>query len=122
MGIRSAVRRPEGGGWTGIPEAALAPLSHDRFWEPGWVYERKLDGQRVLAVRDASGVRLYSRSGRDVSAAFPEVADALAEQAAEAFVVDGEVVAFEGPRTSIARLQPRIHVASAEQARRSAVA
>ncbi|WP_027862318.1 non-homologous end-joining DNA ligase [Marmoricola sp. URHB0036] len=104
------------------PTPALATLCHDRFWEPGWVYERKLDGQRVLAVRDASGVRLYSRSGRDVSAAFPEVADALAEQAAEAFVVDGEVVAFEGPRTSFARLQPRIHVANAEQARRSGVA
>src|SRR3954467_6187687 len=103
------------------PTPALATLCHDRFWEPGWVYERKLDGQRVLAVRDASGVRLYSRSGRDVSAAFPEVADALAEQAAEAFVVDGEVVAFEGSRTSFARLQPRIHVSSAAKARRSGV-
>ncbi len=31
-----------------VPEPALATLSHERFWEPGWVYERKLDGQRVL--------------------------------------------------------------------------
>jgi bifunctional non-homologous end joining protein LigD len=104
------------------PKPALATLSHDRFWQPGWVYERKLDGQRVLAVRDASGVRLYSRSGRDVSAAFPEVADALAEQESTDFVVDGEVVAFEGSRTSFERLQPRIHVSDAEQARRSGVA
>src|SRR3954449_2295063 len=119
MGIRSAVRRPEEVESTGIPEAALATLSHDRFWEPGWVYERKLDGQRVLAVRDASGCRLYSRSGRDVTVAFPEVAEALARQHADRFVVDGEVVAFEGARTSFARLQPRIHVSDAGRARRS---
>jgi DNA ligase D-like protein (predicted ligase) len=105
-----------------IPEPALATLRHERFWEPGWVYERKLDGQRVLAVRDGSGCRLYSRSGRDVTPAFPEVAEALAEQASRDFVVDGEVVAFKGSRTSFARLQPRIHVLDAERARRSGVA
>jgi bifunctional non-homologous end joining protein LigD len=105
-----------------VPEPALATLSHERFWEPGWVYERKLDGQRVLAVRGGSGCRLYSRSGRDVTAAFPEVAEALEEQATGAFVVDGEVVAFEGSRTSFARLQPRIQVSDADQARRSGVA
>jgi bifunctional non-homologous end joining protein LigD len=104
------------------PEPALATLSHERFWEPGWVFERKLDGQRVLAVRDPSGARLYSRSGRDVTAAFPEVAEALAEQAATGFVVDGEVVAFDGSRTSFARLQPRIQVSDPERARRSGVA
>jgi DNA ligase D-like protein (predicted ligase) len=104
-----------------VPEPALATLRHERFWEPGWIYERKLDGQRVLAVRDARGCRLYSRSGRDVTVAFPEVAEALAGQDASDFVVDGEVVAFEGSRTSFARLQPRIHVSSAERARRSGV-
>jgi DNA ligase D-like protein (predicted ligase) len=104
-----------------MPEPALATLSHERFWEPGWVYERKLDGQRVLAVRDESGARLYSRSGRDVTNAFPEIAEALAEQKATRFVVDGEVVAFEGSRTSFARLQPRIQVSDPERARRSGV-
>jgi len=105
-----------------VPEPALATLSHERFWSPGWVFERKLDGQRVLAVRDSSGARLYSRSGRDVTGAFPEVAEALAEQDATDFVVDGEVVAFEGSRTSFARLQPRIQVSDPERARRSGVA
>ena len=100
-----------------IPQPALATLSHDRFWESGWVYERKLDGQRCLAVRDSDGTRLYSRSGRDVTVAFPEIAEALEQQAAASFVVDGEVVAFEGSRTSFARLQPRIHLSSAARAR-----
>jgi DNA ligase D-like protein (predicted ligase) len=105
-----------------VPEPALATLSHERFWKQGWIYERKLDGQRVLAVRDADGCRLYSRSGRDVTAAFPEVAEALAEQESTDFVVDGEVVAFEGSRTSFARLQPRIQVSDPDKARRSGVA
>jgi DNA ligase D-like protein (predicted ligase) len=104
-----------------VPQPALATLSHERFWEPGWVYERKLDGQRCLAVRTSSGTRLYSRSGRDVTVAFPEIAEALEQQASTDFVIDGEVVAFEGARTSFERLQPRIHLSSAEKARRSGV-
>jgi len=107
---------------TTVPEPALATLSHERFWEPGWVYERKLDCQRCLAVRDERGTRLYSRSGRNVTVAFPEVAEALEQQASADFVIDGEIVAFEGSRTSFARLQPRIHVSSAAKARRSGVA
>jgi DNA ligase D-like protein (predicted ligase) len=105
-----------------VPEPALATLSHERFWEPGWIFERKLDGQRCLAVRDGRGTRLYSRSGREVTVAFPEIAEALEQQAATGFVVDGEVVAFDGARTSFARLQPRIHLSSAEQARRTGIA
>jgi DNA ligase D-like protein (predicted ligase) len=104
-----------------VPQPALATLSHERFWEPGWVYERKLDGQRCLAVRTARGTRLYSRSGRDVTVAFPEIAEALEQQASTDFVIDGEVVAFEGSKTSFEKLQPRIHVSSAEKARRSGV-
>jgi bifunctional non-homologous end joining protein LigD len=104
-----------------VPEPALATLSHDRFWEPGWIYERKLDGERCLAVRDGEDVRLYSRSGRDVTVSFPEIAESLAEQARSSFVVDGEVVAFEGSRTSFAALQPRIHLSSAERARATGI-
>jgi len=72
-----------------VPQPALATLSHERFWADGWVYERKLDGQRCLAVRTSRGTRLYSRSGRDVTVAFPEIAEALEEQASTDFVIDG---------------------------------
>jgi bifunctional non-homologous end joining protein LigD len=108
-------------GRSSIPEPALATLSHERFWEPGWIYERKLDGERCLAVRDGADVRLYSRSGRDVTVSFPEVAEALAAQTRSGFVVDGEVVAFEGSRTSFAALQPRIHLSSSERARATGI-
>jgi len=106
---------------TDVPQPALATLSHERFWADGWVYERKLDGQRCLAVRGSRGTRLYSRSGRDVTVPFPEIAEALEEQGAADFVIDGEVVAFEGRRTSFSRLQPRIHLSSAAKARRTGI-
>jgi hypothetical protein len=47
------------------PESALATLSHVRFWKPGWIFERKLDGQRCLAgVRSGTRTSLEARSGR----------------------------------------------------------
>jgi DNA ligase D-like protein (predicted ligase) len=103
------------------PEPALAKLTHDRFYEPGWIYERKLDGERCLATRTGDRVRLWSRSGRDVSGSFPEIVDAFAGQDIPDIVVDGEVVAFEGPRTSFARLQPRIQVSDPDRARATGV-
>jgi bifunctional non-homologous end joining protein LigD len=106
---------------TTVPRPALATLCHDRFWRSDWVYERKLDGQRCLAVRESDGTQLYSRTGRDVTSAFPEIAEALEQQAGHEFIIDGEVVAFEGSRTSFARLQPRIHLLSADRARASGI-
>lgn len=103
------------------PSPALATLTHERFYEPGWIYERKLDGERCLAVRSAGEVTLRSRSGRDVSGSFPEIVEALERQRVDDVVLDGEVVAFEGNRTSFARLQPRIQVSDPDRARRSGV-
>src|SRR6202044_1091711 len=89
----------------------LATLTKDRFSDPQWLFERKLDGERLLAFRDASGVRLLTRNDRDVTATFPEVADALMAQEADDFVVDGEVVAFRDGQTSFSMLQQRLGVA-----------
>ena len=90
------------------PRAAPATLCREPFFEDGWVFERKLDGMRVLAERRGSSTTLWSQSGRDTTESFPEVARALTAQTAGDLVVDGEVVAFEGNRTSFARLRPRI--------------
>ena len=101
-------------GSAGIPSWAqpqLATLTKDRFSDPQWLFERKLDGERLLAFRDGSGVRLLTRNDRDVTATFPEVADALRAQKADGFVVDGEVVAFRDGQTSFSMLQQRLGVA-----------
>jgi DNA ligase D-like protein (predicted ligase) len=84
-----------------------AVLTDARFSDPEWIFERKLDGIRCLAVRDGAGVRLWSRNDLSLNGRFPEVAEALAAQARERFAVDGEVVAFAGAQTSFARLARR---------------
>ncbi|MDQ1498790.1 MAG: hypothetical protein QOI86_2130 [Actinomycetota bacterium] len=71
----------------------------------GWVYERKLDGLRCIAVRDGDRVDLWSRSQQSFTARFGGIADALRHLPADDFVLDGEIVAMEGDRTSFALLQ-----------------
>ena len=85
----------------------LATLTEEQFSDPGWIFERKLDGIRALAFRDGKRIRLLSRNKLDLSGSFPDVVEALAEQPHRDFVVDGEVVAFEGGMTSFSRLQRR---------------
>ncbi len=100
----------------------LATLVDEAFSDPDWIYERKLDGQRVLAFRDGDEVRLLSRNRESAATAFPEIVEALAAVDLERFVIDGEVVAFEGDVTSFQRLQGRIHVADPDEARATGIA
>jgi bifunctional non-homologous end joining protein LigD len=71
----------------------------------GWIYQRKLDGLRCLAVRNGPQVELWSRNHLSFTPRFPEIAAALAALPADNFTIDGELVAFDGDRTSFARLQ-----------------
>ncbi|MET7357936.1 non-homologous end-joining DNA ligase [Streptomyces sp. NPDC005562] len=86
----------------------LARLSDRRDFPAGWIFERKLDGIRVLAVRENGRVTLRSRSGRRLDATYPEIVDALAAQDCADFTVDGEIVAYAHGRTDFARLQQRM--------------
>lgn len=105
-----------------VPNPALATLTHDRFSGEKWLFERKLDGVRCLAYGESGRVRLRSRTGGDMGTAFPEVVDALEVQQCPDFVLDGEVVAFDGEQTSFAALQPRIHLRSPDRARSTGIA
>jgi bifunctional non-homologous end joining protein LigD len=88
-------------------EPMKALLTDDRFSDPDWIFERKLDGIRCVAIKDDGRVRLLSRNHLSLNARFPEIVDALERDAATGFVLDGEVVAFAGAQTSFARLQQR---------------
>jgi len=80
------------------------------FSDPAWVFERKLDGIRCLAVRDGDTLTMHSRNDLDLGARYPEVADAIkAQRDGSRFAIDGEVVAFEGSETSFAKLAARGH-------------
>jgi bifunctional non-homologous end joining protein LigD len=85
-----------------------AVLTDEPFDDPNWIFERKLDGIRCMAHRDGGGqVRLISRTDKDMTGQFPEVADALEAQPVDDFVVDGELVAFQDGITSFSTLQRR---------------
>jgi DNA ligase D-like protein (predicted ligase) len=82
-------------------------LTDERFSDPDWIFERKLDGIRAVAIRDGDGVRLLSRNDLSLQGRYPEVVEALEAQPGRRFVVDGEVVAFDGAQTSFAKLAQR---------------
>jgi DNA ligase D-like protein (predicted ligase) len=75
-----------------------AVLTADRPSGPEWVFERKLDGIRCLAVKDGGRTRLYSRNELSLDDRYPSLAKALDADPADRFVVDGEAVAFVGGR------------------------
>jgi DNA ligase D-like protein (predicted ligase) len=84
-----------------------AVLTDERFSDPDWIYERKLDGIRCVAIKGDRGVRLLSRNDLSLNGRFPEVVEALEHDPVSDVVLDGEVVAFDGAQTSFARLQQR---------------
>ena len=84
-----------------------AVLTDERFSDPAWIYERKLDGIRCLATKGDKRVDLRSRNDLSLNGRFPEIAAALEADPATNLVIDGEVVAFDGPQTSFSRLQQR---------------
>ena len=88
-------------------DAMKAVLTDERFSDPAWIFERKLDGIRCIAVRDGDPVKLWSRNDLSLNDRYPEIARALEQQPASRFALDGEVVAFEGGRTSFERLARR---------------
>jgi DNA ligase D-like protein (predicted ligase) len=102
------------------PEAMTATLTDARFSDPDWIFERKLDGERCLAWVRGGTVRLRSRNDLRLDDTYPELVDALAARSHADMVVDGEVVAFDRGRTSFARLQQRLGVRSAAEARERA--
>jgi bifunctional non-homologous end joining protein LigD len=77
-----------------------------------WAYEIKWDGVRTIAFAGGSGLRLQSRTRRDVTAQYPEVAE-LSGHLGPGTVLDGEIAALdEVGRPSFERLQSRINLAS----------
>ena len=81
----------------------LATLVDEPFDRPGWVYEEKYDGYRILAYKEGAKVTLLSRNAKDRTHSFSEVAAAVGTLPARALLLDGEVVAFD--RKLVSRFQ-----------------
>jgi ATP-dependent DNA ligase len=70
-------------------EPMAATLTQERFGGPEWTFERKLDGIRLLAFKDADRVRLFSRTRHAQD--LPHVADAVARLPVRDAILDGEL-------------------------------
>jgi bifunctional non-homologous end joining protein LigD len=87
----------------------LATLAEKPFSRPGWVFEIKYDGVRVIAERRGEEVRMLGRSGEDITARYPEIAAALGGLMVESVVLDGEIIAYDAAgKPSFGRLQKRM--------------
>lgn len=73
----------------------LATLVDKPFNEPGWVYEEKYDGYRILAYKEGRDVTLSSRNGKDRTETFAKVAKAVGSLPEDTLLLDGEVVVFD---------------------------
>jgi bifunctional non-homologous end joining protein LigD len=81
----------------------LATLVREPFHKPGWVYEEKYDGYRILAYKEGSRVRLYSRNAIDRTDRFFDVAAAMSALQPSTLLLDGEVSVFD--REGVSRFQ-----------------
>ena len=71
-----------------VPMAAT--LTQDRFTGPEWIFERKLDGIRMLAFKNGTHVRLLSRNRLELTDSYPAVARAMAALPVHDVILDGE--------------------------------
>ncbi len=109
-----SARADAAGAKRGTPDVAklrpmLCQTVKDPFSDPGWVFELKLDGARVLAAKQPDGTaRLVARSGRDVTTIYPEISRALPHLPVESCILDGEVAVLDARGiASFQRLQGR---------------
>jgi bifunctional non-homologous end joining protein LigD len=78
-----------------LPALMHATQVAQPFHTKGWVYEEKIDGWRMLAIKDAGQVRLVSRNARDHTKRFGDLVVALTALKPETFTLDGEVAVFD---------------------------
>lgn len=89
----------------------LATLADKPFSNPDWLYEIKWDGERALGYIRDGDVELRSRSGRNITAEYPELKALAKRTNVRKAILDGEIVVLdESGRSEFARIQPRFGV------------
>ena len=79
-------------------EPMAAKLTQERFTGPEWLFERKLDGIRLLAFKNGTDVRLLSRNRLPQD--YPSVRRAIAELPPHDVILDGEAAWDPGSRVA----------------------
>ncbi|MEM7586199.1 MAG: DNA ligase D [Acidobacteriota bacterium] len=107
----------------------LAELRREAFSKPGWIFELKYDGYRLLgskaessAGRRGGAARFFFRSGMESTVAFPDLERALRSLPFKSLLLDGEVVVLdEEAKPSFERLQKRGRLTRPRDAERAAI-
>jgi ATP dependent DNA ligase domain len=75
-----------------------------------WLHDIKHDGFRVIARKNGTQVRLYSRPGNDLTYRFPLIVETLSRLRSRSCIIDGEAVACDDNGvTSFNRVRYRHH-------------
>mgnify|MGYP001545542774 FL=1 len=111
---RYVLIQTEGKNWLvrRMKEQRLQPMlathgSVDRLSPEHWAFEGKWDGYRLLVDADHGRIRLTARSGRDVTAEYPQLQSLAADLADHHVILDGEVVALQDGVPSFQAMQNR---------------
>ena len=115
---RHVAVRPD---WVSLPESVLPMVAVEAAGLPArggqFAFEFRWDGVRAIARVEGGRVRLWSGSGGDVTAVFPELQGLGAALGATQVLLDGVVVALSGGRPSAVALRERLGVVGARARR-----
>ncbi|MGX8010110.1 ATP-dependent DNA ligase [Mesorhizobium sp. ORM8.1] len=111
------MRKPAGGGRLSFIEPLMPTLVEKPPEGDGWIHEVKFDGYRSQIVRDAAGVRIFTRRGLDWTSKYSDLAKAAGELGVENAIIDGEVIVtneaglsdFKALRSAITRRQHELY-------------
>ena len=93
--VVSKVSKPRKGSPPAFRPPQLATLVDDVPSGAAWLHEMKYDGYRALVAVGGGKAKVYTRSGLDWSAKFPEIAEAAAALDVDSALIDGEIVALD---------------------------
>jgi bifunctional non-homologous end joining protein LigD len=99
----------------------LATLVDKPFSDPDWLFENKWDGVRAICFFDQGQTRLFSRSGKEMTPRYPELAGIGKYIHASGAILDGEIVVLnEKGQPSFQLLQSRVGLDSPSDIQRRA--
>lgn len=90
----------------------LCKLLAKPFDGKDFIFEQKIDGIRIIAVKDSDRVWLWTRNRLDRSKQFPEITEAVKNLSAQQLILDGEVAVAHKTASSFQAIQPRVQQTS----------
>lgn len=111
---KTYIKMPEGARPSAMPQyirPALATLTDHPFSDPAWLFEIKWDGVRTIAAVRGGKVQMWSRSEREITREYPELAGIARNVDAREAWLDGEIVTLDSEgRSDFQKLQLRFGV------------